>query len=322
MSTQRQDQSTIFSSRRSSDSPSSGLNFSRSKFYALKFGIYFGYNVIMILLHIDWYKIILWYWPYFIYDVNELIYYSSITAMDINMFEILITFQCIDCHSAWSLVVVMLLLNWPPGNGSMVVLGLPKISLIQTHSSTWLALWWHFCQHAGLRSPLITPEELTMLTEHGPLNSEEVTPHPWMPSLEFHSKKDHYSCSRMVSLYGRQHSCSGQQSAPSMLLERTSSSSSGCTRTSTTITLRQVTSVSHSRSHLFWHTHSTSLERWSTCGPRREVVTAHGTTHIDNALSSWLKTWICCTSTSWQDTQHGWRGTVFHISSLSGWQIT
>lgn len=216
----------------------------------------------------------------------------------------------------------MLQWNWLLGNGSMEVPGLPKISQIQTHSSTWHALWWHSCPHAGLQSHLKTPEEPTSQIEHGPLSSEEATLPQWMPYSESHLRKDQCTYSRMVSQYGHHNLYSGQLIALSIHSLRTSSSSYGPTKISIMITLRQVILPFHSLLLPCLHIHSTSQGKWLTYGQRKEVVTAHGTIHTDNVLNSCLKTWICSTSISWQDTQHGLRGTVFHISLPCGWQIT
>ena len=235
---------------------------------------------------------------------------------------IFISLFYIGLHSALYKVVVMLQWNWLPGNGFMEVPGLPKILQIQTHSSTWHAQWWHSYQHAGLQFRLKMPEEHTLQIEHGPLNLEEDTPPQWMLYLEFHLKKDQCTYSREVSQSGHHSLCSGPLIALSTLSLRTSSSSYGPIKISIMTILRQETSLFHSLLPPCSHIHSTSQGKWLTYGQRKEVDIAHGIIHTDNALNSCLKTWICSISISWQDTQHGSRDTVFHISLPCGWQIT
>jgi hypothetical protein len=43
--------------------------------------------------------------------------------------------------------------------------------------------------------------------------------------------------------------------------------------------------------HPSFPTQLTILEKWLTCGQRKEVVSAPGTITIDNASHGWFKTW-------------------------------
>ena len=61
--------------------------------------------------------------------------------------------------------------------------------------------------------------------------------------------------------------------------------------------------------------------KWLIFGQKKEVVSAHGTTTTDNALSGWLKTWNSITTTILEVCSPGRRGTECNTSLVSGWPI-
>lgn len=164
-------------------------------------------------------------------------------------------------------------------------------------------------------------EELTTPIKHGQLSWEEAILHQSTLCSESPWKKAQDTCSREVSQSTQVSSFSGQLSAQSIPLKRTSSSSCGCIKISATTGLNSV----------WWALPSCLLqpspilyispEKWLTSGPRKEVDTAPGITATESAQSGWLSTWISYTSTIWPATQGGSRDTVFSTSSPSGWLI-
>lgn len=85
------------------------------------------------------------------------------------------------------------------GNIALVVLGLPKNSLIVTLINRLLAEWLPLGQLAGSLSHLRMLEEPTTLTRHGQSSCVGTTHRRPRLCAESHSKRDQLTCSRVPS---------------------------------------------------------------------------------------------------------------------------
>ena len=207
------------------------------------------------------------------------------------------------------------------GNTFSVVPGLPKNLLTVTLTSLWFAECSLSVQPLSSLFHLRTPEELTTLIRHGHLSWEETTPQQLRLFAEFHLKKDQDIYWRVASHLLSTNSCSGQLMWTSTFSWKISSSCSGFTMILVTTLWRPFSWELLSELHQLLLTQHTWLEKWLTCGQRKEEVSAPGTIVTDNASSGWLKTWNSTTTTILEACSPGRRGTECNTSSDSGWPI-
>lgn len=223
--------------------------------------------------------------------------------------------------STLSLLQEIQQLSSQPGNTFLEVPGHHKNSLIVTLTSHWFAEYWLSVQPLSWQSHLRMPEELTMLIRPGHWSWEGTIPQRLKLYLEFHSRRDQPIYSREDSHWLSINSSSGPPTSTSTFLWRTSSSCSGSTMILVTTSLRPYSWVCLSDLHLLLLIQPTWLEKWLTCGQRREEASAPGTIAIDNASSGWLRTWNSTTTTTWEVCSLGRRGTDSSTSLDSGWPI-
>ena len=209
----------------------------------------------------------------------------------------------------------------PCGNTFSVVPGLHKNSLTVTLTSLWFAVSLLSVQPLSSLFHLRTQEEHTTLIRHGHLSWEETTPQQHKLYAEFHLRKDPATCLRVVSHLLSTNSCSGQLTWTSTFSWKISSFCSGFTMILVTNSVKLHSWLCPLDSPLSLLTQHTWLEKWLTCGQRKEEVSAPGTIVTDNASSGWLKTWNSTTTTILEACSPGRRGTECNTSSDSGWPI-